>query len=148
MKNFKFIICILFVLVILLISFLGYKIYNAKVGKNLVISSVYLDDNDNISINLVRIFKLDSHGKCINTKFVIAGKNTDLLTDIDENMLKGYDTENNLTNSTLNDSILYIDNNEFNGLMEEEIKNKLYNKYVEEGKSNTKYNVNVSISEF
>lgn len=152
MKNlklfFKIVICIMLLLSILLVLFITYGINRKQVGKNIIISSTFLDDNNKIVSNFTRVFKLNSMGKCVNTKFIITKEDINELKELEESIAKGYDTEHQLSNSELNGYTLYTDNKEFNGLMEEEIKNKLYTKYVEEGKSNTKYKVNVSMSEF
>ncbi len=146
--NFKISIFIIILLLIFLTLFISYKISDKNIGKNIVISSIFIDDNNNIVSSSTKIFKLDSNGKCINTKFIMTSENDTSLKQINESILNGYDTENELSNVELHDYTLYFDNNEFNGLNEDEIKGNLYNKYIEEGNSNIKYHVKVSISEF
>lgn len=152
MKNFKVtgykvIILVLLILCVLSICFI-FKSHNTnknELGKTIVFSKIYIDNEGNIDNSQFRIFKIDSSGKCASCK-IILNRDIEILKQIAIE-ITSYDTEEQYSNVKLQDYTLYFDDNQYNGLSEEEIKNKKYSEFEEIGLNNTEYKVYTSFSE-
>lgn len=131
MNNNKIVISLLIIICILsiIISFFVFKIYKKEDVENkpnelLIMHTSYISDSTKITNTNTLIFKMDSNGKCISCRRLLTLPDKEILNKIAAEIASSTFTEEN-SNISLQDHTISYDTNVYNGLTENEIKDKV-----------------------